>query len=76
MCLAVPGRIVETRPGEPWAVVDSFGVLLKVGTHLVGEVKTGEYLLVHAGYAIEKIDLLEAGKQIKLLEELLGAGPC
>ena len=66
---------VEASPGESWAVVESFGLRLQVGTQLVGEVKTGEYLMVHAGYAIEKVDLLEAGKQMRILEELLGAGP-
>ena len=74
MCLAVPGRVVEASPGQSWAVVESFGLRLQVGTQLVGEVKTDEYLMVHAGYAIEKVDLLEAGKQMRILEELLGAG--
>lgn len=72
MCLGVPGRVVEVYPGTPWVVVETSGLRRAVGIHIVGKVELGEYLMIHAGYAIEKIDLAEAGKRLSLLEELLG----
>ncbi|GAB6181471.1 HypC/HybG/HupF family hydrogenase formation chaperone [Desulfotomaculum defluvii] len=71
MCLAVPGRVVKVRIGEPWAVIEAFGVKQKVGTQLVGEVAEGDYLMIHAGYAIEKLDMEIAQEQIRFLKELL-----
>ena len=71
MCLGVPGKVVEVIENEPWAVVDTLGVKIKVGIHLLEQVQLGEYLMVHAGFAIEKIDLEEAEARIKLWEEML-----
>lgn len=71
MCLGMPGKVLEVLPGKPWAVIECFGLQSLVGTSLVGEVKPGDYLLVHAGYAIEKLDLARAVEQIRLLEELV-----
>ncbi|MHB1043244.1 MAG: HypC/HybG/HupF family hydrogenase formation chaperone [Eubacteriales bacterium] len=73
MCLGVPALVVEVLPGGLWAVIDSFGLRRKVGTHLVGEVVPGDYLMVHAGYAVEKLDLAEAEERIKIWEELLNS---
>ncbi|MEW6424541.1 MAG: HypC/HybG/HupF family hydrogenase formation chaperone [Bacillota bacterium] len=70
MCLGVPGKVVEAISGEPWAIIETFGLRRRVGTHLVGEVQPGEYLLVHAGYAIEKVDVEDALERIRLWEEL------
>jgi len=74
MCLGVPGKVVEVISGEPWAVIETFGLRRRVGTHLVGETRPGEYLLVHAGYAIEKVDVEDALERIRLWEELSRAG--
>lgn len=70
MCLGIPGLVVEVH-NEQWAVVDVGGVRRKVGLHLVGKVNPGEYLMVHAGFAVEVLDLEEAEARIKLWEELL-----
>ncbi|MDA8336741.1 MAG: HypC/HybG/HupF family hydrogenase formation chaperone [Peptococcaceae bacterium] len=70
MCLAVPGRVAEILGGN-WVLIETFGLTGKVGTHLVGEVAVGDYLVVHAGYAIEKLDLEEARERIRIWEELL-----
>lgn len=75
MCLAVPGKVLEVQMGEPWALVESCGLIRRVGIHLVGETLPGEYLLVHAGYAITKLEPAEAAKSMRLLEELLDAEP-
>ncbi|MCL6639630.1 MAG: HypC/HybG/HupF family hydrogenase formation chaperone [Firmicutes bacterium] len=77
MCLGIPGLVVEVLAGGEWAIIETFGLRQKVGLHLVGKVVPGDYLMVHAGYAIEKIDLTEAGERIRLWEEMLdgpGAG--
>jgi len=69
VCLAVPGRVAEILGGN-WVLVETLGLTSRVGTHLVGGVAVGDYLLVHAGYAIEKLDLEEARERIRIWEEL------
>jgi hydrogenase expression/formation protein HypC len=70
MCLGVPGKVVEINAQENWAVIEAFGVKSKVYTPLIEEeIAIGDYLMVHAGYAIGKIDTEEADKTLKLLEE-------
>ncbi|MTI85268.1 MAG: HypC/HybG/HupF family hydrogenase formation chaperone [Firmicutes bacterium] len=70
MCLAIPGLVVEMQ-GKDWAVIEVSGIRRTVGVQLVEGVKTGDYLMVHAGYAVEKLDLIEAEARIELWEELL-----
>ncbi|MDI6711574.1 MAG: HypC/HybG/HupF family hydrogenase formation chaperone [Thermoanaerobacterales bacterium] len=71
MCLGIPGLVVEVDPETNTAVTDVFGVRRKVNTLLVGEVKLGEYLMVHTGFAIEKVDVEEAQERLKLWKEIL-----
>lgn len=71
MCLGVPGIVVELSGDGRWAVTESFGVRRKVGLQLLENVEPGDYIMVHAGYAIEKVDLAEARERIKIWEELL-----
>ena len=71
MCLAVPGLVVEVLPDRQWVMMETFGLRRKVGVHLVGDVVPGDYLVVHAGFAIEKLDLDEAVERIKIWEEIL-----
>jgi hydrogenase expression/formation protein HypC len=68
MCLAVPMKLVkiEGRLGT----VELDGVSLTVGLDLLEDVQVGEYLIVHAGYAIEKLDREEAEKIIALFRQL------
>jgi hydrogenase expression/formation protein HypC len=58
MCLAVPGRIIETRDDE--AVVDLQGNRLRVSTALTPQARAGEWVLVHAGFAITTLEEAEA----------------
>lgn len=71
MCLGVPGKIVAVSPEENTAVIETFGLRQRINTLLVGEVRVGEYVVVHTGYAIEKLDVGEALERIRLWEELL-----
>ncbi|MFA4886110.1 MAG: HypC/HybG/HupF family hydrogenase formation chaperone [Desulfotomaculaceae bacterium] len=72
MCLGIPGKIVEVNFIENWAVVETFGVQKKISITLVDEeIGPGDYLMVHTGYAIGKIDLSDAETTLKLWEEIL-----
>lgn len=70
MCLGIPGQVVTVDRTENWAVVESFGVQKKVSILLIDEeVIPGEYLMVHAGCAIGKINVDDAQITLKLIEE-------
>lgn len=71
MCLGIPAQIEKIEGGGKWAVADTQGVKRKVGLHLVESVEPGDYIMVHAGYAIEKVDLEEARERIRIWEEFL-----
>jgi hydrogenase expression/formation protein HypC len=73
MCLAVPGRI-ETIVGEDPLTLSgkvSFGGILKdVNLAYVPEAKVGEYVIVHAGFALSILDEAEAAKTFEYLREI------
>lgn len=66
-------KVIEV-PGAGEAVAEAFGVSQRVRTELVGTVSVGEYLLVHAGCAVEKVDAASAGESLELLAQVLAAG--
>ena len=73
MCLGIPGRITEVYPSEglPMGMVDFGGVRREVClAYVADEVETGDYVVVHVGFAISKVDEEEARRTFKLLEEL------
>jgi hydrogenase expression/formation protein HypC len=72
MCLGIPGRVVsrETEDGLLMGRVDFGGVARKVCLEHVQEVEIGEYVLVHVGFALSRIDAIEAQKIFDLLIEL------
>ena len=69
MCLAVPMRVVETLDGTR-ASVEAEGISRVVDVSLLGGVAPGDYLIVHAGFAIEKLDKEEADARIELFREM------
>lgn len=69
MCLAVPGKITAIL-NEKAAMVEFMGIKKKVATDILEEVKIGEYVIVHAGFAINKLDKKEALETIEALKEL------
>ncbi|MFZ5649194.1 MAG: HypC/HybG/HupF family hydrogenase formation chaperone [Bacillota bacterium] len=71
MCLGVPGKVLEVNTAGQMAVIETMGVRRQVGTQLVEEVLPGDYLMVHAGYAIEKINIDLALQMIRLWEDIL-----
>ena len=72
MCLAIPARVVELWPGQQ-AVVDLSGVRKQVSIALVDDAQLGDYVIVHVGYAIGKIDPEEAERTLALFAELASA---
>ena len=68
MCLAVPA-LVQSIDGD-WAEVDFGGTSKKVCVTLLPELKVGEYVIVHTGYAIERLKPEEAKKTLALFEEM------
>ena len=69
MCLAIPARVVELLPGQQ-AVVDLSGVRKDVSMDLVSDAQLGDYVIIHVGYAIGKIDPEEAERTLALFAEL------
>jgi hydrogenase expression/formation protein HypC len=67
MCLAIPAKI-ENIEGTK-AEVDIRGLKRKIGLQLLPDAKVGEFVLVHAGFAIQRIDPEEAEETYKLLED-------
>ena len=72
MCLAVPGKLVaiEMESGMTMGRVDFDGATGHVCLDCVPEVRVGQYVIVHAGFALSILDEEEAVKSIALLEEL------
>jgi hydrogenase expression/formation protein HypC len=73
MCLAVPGRIVSISGDEPLlrtAKVRFGGILKEVNVACVPEALLGDYVLVHAGCAISKVDEQEARRVFEYLEQM------
>jgi hydrogenase expression/formation protein HypC len=68
MCLAVPARIVELEDDR--AVVDALGNRWNIRTTLTPEVKMGDIVLIHAGFAITKVDEEEAKETWQLIAQL------
>jgi len=71
VCLAIPGKIINIDSDKNHATVDyGDGTKRKANISLV-EVKKGDYVLVHAGFAIEVLDEKEAEKTLDLFREML-----
>lgn len=72
MCLAIPGRVAETwRENEVlMGKVEFSGVTRRVCLDHVPDVKIDEYVLVHVGFALSKIDAAEAAQVFEILREL------
>ena len=68
MCLAIPARVVELQ-GNDTAIVDLGGVRKDVSLALVEDVSVGDYVIVHVGYALTRLDPEEAEKTLAVMAE-------
>ena len=84
MCLGIPGKVVEFFPEEPGTtrselslrrgLVDFGGVRKEVCFSCIDDVALGDYVIVHVGFAISKIDEKEAAEVFRLIQEMEDAG--
>jgi hydrogenase expression/formation protein HypC len=72
MCLGIPGRVIETYREHDVLMgkIDFSGVSKRVCLEHVPEVRPGEYVLVHAGFALSHIDEVEAHQVFKFLASM------
>lgn len=72
MCLAVPGEVEALNADGPMtmATVNFNGIRKDVCVEWVPEINVGDYVIVHAGFAINVIDKAEALENLKLIEEM------
>jgi len=72
MCLAVPGKLVETQliGDSRLGVVEFGGIKRQVFLDFVPEAQSGDYVLVHVGFAISRLDEEEARRTYQLLERI------
>lgn len=68
MCLAIPGQVVDVRDGA--ATIDMMGVRRDISLSLTPSARIGDWVLVHAGFAIEVIDAEQAEETIQIVREL------
>ncbi len=68
MCLAIPARVVELATADQ-AIVDLGGVRKEISLALVEDVAVGDYVIVHVGYALTRLDPEEAEKTLALMAE-------
>ena len=69
MCLAIPMKLIQMENLD--GIVESSGVKREVRLDLLEEVELGDYLLIHAGYAIQRLDAQEAKETLELIEQML-----
>lgn len=69
MCLAIPVRVVELLPGDN-AIVDAGGVRKEISLALVQDVQAGDYVILHVGYALQKLDQEEAQRTLELFAQM------
>ncbi|MGE5620634.1 MAG: HypC/HybG/HupF family hydrogenase formation chaperone [Sphingomonadaceae bacterium] len=68
MCLAVPARIVKIEGNR--ATVDMAGVVREASIRMLPSAQVGDYVIIHAGYAIEKLDEEEALRTVELFKQM------
>jgi hydrogenase expression/formation protein HypC len=77
MCLGIPGKVVELHEqnGLPMGKVEFGGILKEVCLAYTPEVQVSDYVLVHVGFAISRIDETEAQETMSLLNEIAATLP-
>jgi hydrogenase expression/formation protein HypC len=72
MCLAIPGRVLEIKDQDGLRVgqVQFGGIVRAVRLDFVPEADAGDYVMVHVGFAISKVDEIEAKRTYEILQEM------
>lgn len=76
MCLGIPGRVLEVYQQEdlPMAKVEFGGIVKEACLAYVPEAQVGDYVIVHVGFAISRVDPAEAEEIFRYLEQIESAG--
>jgi hydrogenase expression/formation protein HypC len=74
MCLAIPVRVVELL-GASAAIVELGGIRKEISLALVDDVRVGDYVILHVGYALSKLDPEEAERTLALFAEISAVQP-
>jgi hydrogenase expression/formation protein HypC len=69
VCLAIPSRVLDVQP-DGWAEVEVGGVRSRISLALIDGVNVGDYVIVHAGFALTRLDVVEAEKTLALFAEI------
>ena len=69
MCLAIPALVVERKDGEA-AVIELDGVRKEISLALVPDTQVGDYVIVHVGYALTRLDPAEAQRTLELFAQI------
>ncbi len=69
MCLAIPAEVIKVLPDD-MAIVSVDGVSKEISVALIEDVAVGDYVIIHVGYALTKIDPVEARRTLELMQEL------
>jgi len=72
MCLAIPSKVVKIE--DTIGTIDIEGVRREVSLLLLDDINIGDYVIVHAGYAIQKIDETAAKDALTMLREVMSLG--
>jgi len=73
MCLSVPAEIAQILPDD-MAIVSVDGVSMEISTALIADPGVGDYVLVHVGYALARIDAAEAKRTLERLQDVGSEG--
>jgi hydrogenase expression/formation protein HypC len=73
MCLAIPAEVISIKDDK--AILDIGGAQREASLVLLDEVKVGDYVIVHAGFAIQRMDREAALETLKLLREMVAQVP-
>jgi hydrogenase expression/formation protein HypC len=69
MCLAVPVRVAALLDDQ-WIEIEVGGIHTRISVALIDDVEVGDYVIVHAGFAITRLDVAEAEKSLALFDEI------
>jgi hydrogenase expression/formation protein HypC len=73
MCLAIPVRVTKLLDGDR-ALVSAGGILREIDTALVDNLQVGDYVILHVGYALSKLDETEAAKTLEAMAAISASG--
>jgi len=70
MCLGIPSKVIEVDPALKTGRIDYLGTKIKTNFALLEDVKVGDWVIVHAGFAISRLDESDALETLDLLREV------